>query len=274
MPEPVNLLLMSVAGIAAGSLGALLGLGGGIVLVPLLNAGLGLPFGEAAGLSLVGVLATSSSVSVASASRRLLNPRLATVLLMFSVGGATLAAEWLGEFDERTFELIFGVTAAFVAAVTLLRLDKRNVLPASTAGTGALGGTFHDADSQSQVTYRVRRLPLAAGAAAAAGMLASLVGVGGGILIVPALNSWCGVPIRVAAATSAFMIGITVIPGVAGHWREGHLVDLELAAIICLGVLVGYRAGLRVSSSVNVRFLKILMAGLLLFVAGKYLFFR
>jgi hypothetical protein len=231
-------------------------------------------FGEAAGLSLVGVLATSSSVSVASASRSLLNPRLALVLLTFSVGGATLAADWLDVFAERTFELIFGLTAALVAMAMIARLDKRNVLLASVSQPGALGGEFYDEDIERRVVYRLRRLPLAAAAAAGAGMLASLVGVGGGILIVPALNSWCGVPIRVAAATSAFMIGITAIPGVVGHWREGNLQQVELAAVICLGVLAGYRIGLRTSARVEVRALKLLLAGLLLLVAGKYLVLR
>ena len=273
MSDPVYLGGMVIAGVAAGSLGALLGLGGGIILVPLLNAGLGLPFGDAAGLSLVGVLATSSSVSVASASRKLLNPRLAIVLLVFSVGGATLGAIWLDALSDRTFELIFGSTAAIVAGVMVARLDRRNVLP-DAVRPGVLGGAFLDDDTRFQVVYRVRRLPIAATASVAAGVLASFVGVGGGILIVPALNTWCGVPIRVAAATSAYMIGITAVPGVVGHGLEGHLGGVELAGAICVGVLIGYRLGLGLSARVNVRSLKLLMAVLLAFVAGEYLFFR
>lgn len=264
---------MVIAGIGAGALGALLGLGGGIILVPLLNAGLGLPFGHATGLSLVGVLATSSSVAVASSSRRLLNPRLALTLLIFSVGGAKLGAALLGAFSERTFQFIFGATAALVAVVMLARLDKRNVIAQTEVDPGALGGTFFDDDSRQSVVYRVRRLPFAAVASSGAGLLASFAGLGGGILVVPALNSWCGVPIRVAAATSAYMIGITAVPAVIGHALQGHLQRIELAGAICVGVLAGYRAGLWLSSRVNVRALKILMAILLVFVAGKYLFF-
>jgi uncharacterized membrane protein YfcA len=265
---------MVLAGAAAGALGALLGLGGGIILVPLLNAGFGLPFQEAAAISLVGVLATSSSVSAASASRRLLNPRLAVTLLVFSVSGAKFGASLLDAIPEPVFEKIFGVTAALVAAVMIGRLDKRNVRPTASVETGVLGGHFFDEDTKSDVVYRVRRLPLAAGASLAAGVLASFLGVGGGILVVPALNSWCGVPIRVAAATSAFMIGITAVPGVVGHWTLGHLSDFQIAGAVCAGVLVGYRVGLVLSSRVRVVWLKSLMAVLLLFVAGKYLFFR
>lgn len=264
---------MLLAGVAAGSLGALLGLGGGIILVPVLNAGFGLPFPEAAAISLVGVLATSTSVSAASASRRLLNPRLAATLLVFSVGGARYGASLLGTIPDAVFEKIFGVTAAVVAAVMVARLDKRNVQEAASVDTGVLGGHFFDEDTQTDVVYRVRRLPVAAAASVGAGILASFVGIGGGILVVPALNSWCGVPIRVAAATSAFMIGITAMPGVLGHWTLGHLSDFQLTGAVCVGVLAGYRLGLALSARVRVVWLKGLMAILLVFVAGKYLFF-
>jgi hypothetical protein len=265
---------MVLAGGVAGALGALLGLGGGIILVPLLHAGMGLPFGTAATISLVGVLATSSSAAIASNSGGLFNPRLAVVLLVFSVGGATVGASMLDRIADRTFELIFGIMAAVVAAVMLARLDKRNVMSSPVVVPDMLGGGFFDDDSGQQVVYRVRRLPLAFSASAAAGVLASFLGVGGGILVVPALNSWCGVPIRVAAATSAFMIGITAVPAVVGHWIHGDLQDFQLAAATCVGVLAGYPAGVLVSSRVDVRVLKVLMAVLLLFVAGKYLFFR
>lgn len=264
---------MLLAGVAAGSLGALLGLGGGIILVPLLNAGLGMPFSEAAAISLVGVLATSASVSAASASRRLLNARLAALLLVFSVGGAKVGAGVLDVIPDAVFEKIFGVTAAVVAIAMVARLDKRNVKSAASLGTGVLGGQFFDDDTQLDAAYRVRRLPLAAGSSVGAGVLASFLGIGGGILVVPALNSWCGVPIRVAAATSAFMIGVTAVPGVVAHWSLGHLSDLQLVGAVCVGVLVGYRLGLSLSARVGVVWLKGIMAVLLLFVAGKYLFF-
>lgn len=274
MPEVLALAILVVAGVAAGALGALLGLGGAIVLVPLLNAGFGLPIGEAAALSLVGVLATSSSVAVASTSRRLLNPRLALALLVFSVGGARVAAGLLDAFSDRIFELMFGSTAAVVSLVMVARLDRRNVLVPSAVAPGAFGGAIYDEDSRQDVAYRVRRLPLAAGASGVAGLLASFVGLGGGILVVPALNAWCGVPIRVAAATSAYMIGITAVPAVVGRVLAGDLHRVEYAGAICVGVLLGYRAGLWLSARVNVRSLKLLMAVLLALVAGEYLFFR
>jgi uncharacterized membrane protein YfcA len=91
------------------------------------------------------------------------------------------------------------------------------------------------------------------------------------MILVPVLNAWCGVPLRVAAVTSAFMIGVTAVPGVVGHYQLGHLTTPELAAGAVLGVLAGARLGLRLSSRAPVRYLKLLMAGLLVTVGLMYI---
>jgi uncharacterized membrane protein YfcA len=95
--------------------------------------------------------------------------------------------------------------------------------------------------------------------------------VGGGIVIVPALNVWCGVPMRVAAATSAFMIGVTAVPGVIGYYASGTLGDFHLAGAAALGVLGGYQLGSRLSPAAPVRRLKVLLAILLALVGAVYL---
>jgi uncharacterized membrane protein YfcA len=268
----LTLALTLLAGVAAGGLGALLGIGGGVVLVPLINVGLGQSFREAAAVSLVAVLATSASVAASTETRRLLNVRLAIVLLIFSVSGATFGASVLHLLSEQTYERIFGVTAAVIAIGMLQRLDKRNIRSGTAdIDPGVLGGRFYDEDTRSEVIYHPRRMPLAMFSAFSAGTLASFLGIGGGILVVPSLNSWCGVPLRVAAATSAFMIGITAIPGAIAHYHLGYMNDFRLAAAASLGVLLGYRLGMALSPRTPVRGLKILMAGLLAVVAVRYL---
>jgi len=264
-------LLTMLAGVAAGALGALLGVGGGVLLVPLLDRLLGLEFSQAAAVSLVGVLATSASVSASSAGRRLLNPRLALLLLVFSVSGAVVGAATVDLVPTSVLEGIFGGTAALAATVMVARIHLRNVRTDASLDPGTLGGRFVDADTRAPVVYRVCRLPLAMSVSVAAGLLASYVGVGGGIVIVPVLNSWCGVPIRVAAATSAFMIGVTAVPGVIGYWTHGQLGDFQLAASAAVGVVAGYQAGQWLSMAAPVKALKLIMAGLLLVVAWMYL---
>lgn len=261
------------AGALAGCLGAMLGIGGGVLLVPLLQVGIGLQFSEARAVSLIGVLATSCSVA-AGASRRLVNSRLAIMLLVFSVSGAIFGESVRRFISEVTLERVFGATAALVAIVMLGRLDRRNVVDAPGFATGTLGGRFVDDDTGREVAYRLRRMPVAGGVAASAGILASFVGVGGGIFVVPALNSWCGVPLRAAAATSAFMIGVTAVPPVLGQWADGHLGSFRLAAAAAIGVLAGFRVGEWLSPRARVQWLKLLMAALLLGVAIEYLLLR
>jgi uncharacterized membrane protein YfcA len=260
-----------LAGGLAGCLGALVGIGGGVLLVPILNTVIGLPFSEAKAVSLVAVLATSSTAGLSN--RRLLNARLAVLLLFFSVSGSSLGAVLLTRLSDSTYQLIFGLTAAVIAGVMFVRLNKRNVLPLD-AVPGVLGGTFHDDDTGGDVVYQVSRVPLAAAVSFAAGVLTSFVGIGGGILIVPMLNSLCGVPLRVAAATSVLMIGVTAVPSLLAHWAQGFLGDFHVAAMTAIGVLMGFQLGLGISPRAQVRSLKLIMAGILVIVAVRYLGWR
>jgi hypothetical protein len=267
---PIEMLAL-VGGMVAGFLGALVGIGGGVFLVPLLHGLMGLSFREATAVSLVAVLGTSSSAAMVPAGRRLLNARLAVLLLLFSVSGATLGARWMSRFSDATYELIFGVTALVIAAAMFVRLNRRNVRPAGAIDPGVLGGRVYDDDLGTEVVYRVTRLPVAAAVSFAAGVLASFIGIGGGILIVPALNSLCGVPLRVAAATSVIMIGVTAVPGVAAHWAGGYLNDFHLAALTTFGAMIGFQIGAAVGPRAPVLWLKIVMGAILTVVAVQYL---
>jgi hypothetical protein len=125
-----------------------------------------------------------------------------------------------------------------------------------------LGGRFIDHDTGQPVVYRVRRLPLALFASFIAGNVSSLLGIGGGVVKVPVLNAWCGMPLRAAAATSAFMIGVTATGGAIIYYGSGQMPPVVAAAAI-LGVQVGSLGGLRLSPSVPVRVLKLLLAAIL-----------
>ena len=262
------------AGIVAGFLGALMGIGGGVLLVPLLNGFLGLTMAEATAVSLVGVLATSSSAPSTPSDSRLLNVRLATFLLVFSVGGSTAGAAAYSLLSDRTYEVIFGFTAATIGSLLFARRNRRNVLSPNETTLGTFGSLVYDSDTDSDVVYRVRRLPIAAVVAFTAGVLSAFIGIGGGIVIVPVLNSLCGVPLRVAAATSVLMIGVTAIPGAAARWAAGDLGDFHLAGATCIGVLIGFQIGIHLGPRAEVKWLKLGMACLLALVGIQYLFLR
>ncbi len=119
---------------------------------------------------------------------------------------------------------------------------------------------YVEEESGGVVSYRVKRLPLALFASFVAGNVSSLLGIGGGVIKVPVLNAWCGVPLRAAAATSAFMIGVTAAAGAIIYFGNGQLIP-ALAAAAVLGVQAGSTAGMRLRlESVTTRSLKILLA--------------
>lgn len=258
------------AGATAGCLGALLGIGGGVFLVPFLNLGVGLPFPSAAGISLMTVIATSSAVSARAAARHLINLRLGMVLEVATVAGAFTGGLSVGLVSDRTLQRLFAIATAAIAGLMLTRLDRRNVMLDPESDPGAFGGRFYESESGAEVTYRVRRLPLALSVSFVAGTLSSLLGIGGGILKVPALNAWCGVPMRAAAATSAFLIGVTAAASAPIYYARGDIVP-ELAAAAVLGVLAGSRAGFWMSDRARARMLKLLMALVLVGVSLTYL---
>jgi uncharacterized membrane protein YfcA len=168
--------------------------------------------------------------------------------------------------SARTLQRLFGVVAIFGALVMLSRLKKRNVILDPTVEPGRLGGRYHEHESGGVVTYRVKRLPLAMFVSFLAGSVSSLLGLGGGILKVPALNAWCGVPLRAAAATSAFMIGVTATAGAVIYYGRGEIIPWMASAAI-LGVMIGSRGGFRIGAAASARWLKLLLVAVLLTVS-------
>ena len=265
------MLVVVAAGAGAGVLGALLGIGGGVLLVPFLNLVLHVPMAEAAAISLATVIATSSAVTASHAGEQLVNLRLGMLLEVATAGGSLLGGVTAEMLAQSTLQRLFGAVTLIVAVLMVVRLNRRNVLPAG-ADPGPLGGRYYELESGGLVAYRVRRLPLALAASFVAGNVSSLLGIGGGVIKVPVLNAWCGVPLRAAAATSAFMIGVTATAGAVIYLGRGQL-NPPLSAAAVLGVQLGSRAAIRMGARVSAKWLKTLMAGLL-FAVALLMFYR
>jgi len=142
-----------VAGAIAGGLGSLLGIGGGVFLVPFLNAGLGLDFGVARAVSLMTVIATSSAVSSGTAGRRLINLRLGMLLEVASTAGGLAAGITVERLSDGTLSIIFACVTAVIAILMITRLEKRNVLDAAV-DPGPFGGRYYEDESGGEVVYR------------------------------------------------------------------------------------------------------------------------
>jgi uncharacterized protein len=263
--------IIFTAGVISGSLGALLGLGGGVFLVPFLNLVLGFPFTAAAAISLTTVIATSSSVSAGRAGKQLINMKLGMLLEVATAGGSFLGGITAQLVAQSLLQRLFGLVAAIVAIIMLTRLRRRNVILDPTADPGVLGGRYYEDESRTTVTYRVKRLPVAVGASFIAGNVSSLLGIGGGIIKVPIMSLVMGMPLRAAIATSNFMIGVAAATSAVIYYQRG-LLDPIIAIPTALGVLVGAQIGTRVGGKVRSTSLKRIFQGLLLIFAVQMLY--
>jgi uncharacterized protein len=262
--------LVVFAGAIAGGLGSMLGLGGGVFLVPFLNVALHFPLEVASGVGLMTVVATSSVVARGTGRSGVINLRLGMTLQVAAAAGGYFGGTYARRIPDHVLQVMFAAVTAGIAAIMLSRLERRNVILDTAIDPGTFGGRYYEEESGQQVVYRARRLPAAFGVSLAAGSISGLLGLGGGILQVPALNAWCGVPLRVAAATSAVMIGITAAASAPLYYARGDIVQ-PLAAAAVLGTFLGSRAGLWFGARTRVKWLKVLMAAILLGVSAMYL---
>jgi uncharacterized membrane protein YfcA len=258
-------LMTALAGAVAGLLGALFGIGGGVFLVPALVQGLGVSMPYAVAVSLTTVIATSNAVSAHPSGRPFINVRLGLLLELATVIGGLAGGLLAARVAPSTLTLLFSAVMAAMCVLTFARRARRNVLPAE-ADPGPWGGRYADDEHGATVSYRVVRLPLAVAVSFVAGTLATLLGIGGGVVKVPVLNAWCGVPIRVAAATNAFTLGVTATAGALVYLGRGWLLP-ALAAAAVLGVQAGSGAGLRLATRVPASRLKLALAVILGLVA-------
>lgn len=259
-----------LAGAVAGGLGALLGIGGGVFLVPFLHVVIGLPLTLASGIGLMTVIGTSSVVSAGREGRKFANLRLGMLMQVPASAGALIGGIYVERLPERVLYVLFSIVTGVIAAIMVTRLDRRNVILDSAAAPGRFGGRYFEEESGREIVYRARRLPAAMAVSLVAGSISGTLGIGGGILQVPALNAWCGVPLRAAATTSAVMMGITAMASAPIFYARGEIVPTAAAAAV-LGVLIGSRAGLRFGGRARARSLKLLMAFVLIAVSLSFL---
>ena len=247
-------LLMIAGGTAAGVFGSLLGLGGGVLIVPLLTLVFGLELREAVGVSLVSVIMTSSVAAGVYLERHTADLRLGMRLELFTAIGALIGGSIAFLLSERLLALLFAGLLIYVA-VSMLRART----PAAPVGPPG-----------EPETYEVRNMRLGVVGATGAGVLSALLGVGGGIVKVPLMHLGMGVPLRVATATSNLMVGITAAASAVIYVIHGG-VDPYVAGPTVIGVFLGASIGSRISHRVDVRVLRFLFVAVLLYTAFEML---
>lgn len=273
-----NLFWLLLTGSAVGVLGAILGVGGGIFLVPALVLLFHIPVHHAVATSIVSVIATSSAVASTNVEKGLANMRLGMILEVATVLGAMSGALTAGWLSEATLLRIFAVVLLVVAVVlgwksskgkrAAIRNSQCTILDDLPNAPGLLGACFYDPAERRQISYRVRRAPLGFLASLVAGNLSGLLGVGGGFIKVPVIHLVCDVPMKAATATSNFMIGVTAAASAFIYFGRGE-VRPALTATVILGVLVGSFTGSVISQRLPGRLIQAIFAIFLLPVAWQ-----
>ena len=260
-------ILMLVGGIAAGMFGSLLGLGGGLLIVPLLTFGFDLPLREAIGVSLVCVIVTSGASAAVFLERRVANLRLGMVLEMFTAVGALVGGLVAFLVDERVLAGLFAGLLVYVA-ISLIRPRSGTPAPSPVDPGGAVRSTF--LDRLSGPDYQVHRMGPGLAGSIVAGLASALLGIGGGLVKVPVLHLIMGVPLRVATATSNLMIGITASTSAWIYLIRGGI-DPYATGPTAVGVFVGATLGSRIAHRVDLRALRLLFTLVLLYTAIQML---
>ncbi len=262
----IDPLLLLLGGAAAGAFGALLGLGGGIILVPLLTIGFHLPLAAAVGTSLVSVVATSAGAAALNVRAGRADVRLGIALAPGTVLGAAAGGAIAGVLPEYLLTAAFAALLVYVGVV-LARSAARPSKPdddATRVDPAAPGG----ADAPA---YRAHRLPLALVGSLGVGAMSSLLGVGGGIVQVPLMRLLMRAPMSVAAATSNYLLGITAAAGAYAYLLRGD-VDPTVAGPMVLGVTVGAVGGAWVAPRIRARSLTLLFVVVIGWIAVQMAF--
>jgi uncharacterized membrane protein YfcA len=247
--------LVTLAAVAAGLLGSLTGLGGGVVLVPLLALVFGVDIRYAVGASLVSVIATSSGAAAAYVKEGYSNIRIGMLLEIATTLGAVVGAFVAVYLNVSIIAVVFGVILLLSAYLSIRphAAPAAGQKPDRLATRLRLDSTYPAPEGPR--SYHVRRVPLGFGLMFVAGVISGLLGIGSGALKVLAMDQAMRLPFKVSTTTSNFMIGVTAAASAGVYLGRGYI-DPALAMPVMLGVLLGAFLGSRVLARVQTRVLR------------------
>jgi uncharacterized protein len=254
----VTFVCVVAVAVVAGFFGSMLGVGGGIIMVPMLSLAFGVPIKTAIATSIVCVIATSSMAQTTFVSRGMTNLRLGMLLEVATTVGALAGGVTAVLIDARLLQFAFVGVLVYVA----WQMSRRggDVEPQLT---GVLEASYYDPAGGVEVRYGVRRTGLGFLLCLGAGNVSGLLGVGGGAFKVPIMNLLMGVPLKATIATSNLMIGVTAATGAAIFYGRGYM-DLFYVVPATLGILAGARLGPRLAVRLPARVLGVVFQVVLL----------
>lgn len=264
-------ILIWIGSFIAGFLGALTGLGGGIVIVPMLTLMFGVDIRYAIGASLVSVIATSSGAAAAYVKEGYSNIRIGMFLEIATTIGALFGAYLVARISTDFIAIIFGIVLLISAYLSSRQRKKSEIVlqPDSLADRLKMNGTYPTPDGLQ--SYDVRNVPQGFGLMFIAGTLSGLLGIGSGAAKVLAMDQVMRIPFKVSTTTSNFMIGVTAAAS-AGVFLSRGYIDPGLAMPVMLGVLSGSLVGAKVLVKARTRWLRLVFGFVILVLAIEMIF--
>lgn len=254
----------------AGMLGSMTGLGGGVVLVPMLALLFKVNLHFAIGASLISVIATSSGSAAAYVREGYSNMRIGMFLEIATTMGAVVGA-WLATFTPtRGIAIVFGLVLLYSVYISFQRHDDDIVAKNKWSDRLKMNGTFPGPDGKEQ-EYAVKHISGGFATMVGAGALSGLLGIGSGAVKVLAMDHIMRIPFKVSTTTSNFMIGVTAAASAGIYLRRGYI-NPTLAAPVMIGVLIGSLIGARLLVKTHVKSLRQIFAVVIFFLAVEMIY--
>jgi uncharacterized membrane protein YfcA len=261
--------------ILAGALGSLLGLGGGIIVIPALTLLFHIDIHYAIGASIVAVIATSSGAASSFVRDGLANLRVAMVLELATTTGALTGAYLAGLLNTRWLYVIFGIVMGYSAIVMYRKRHNGDHEPPTKHAPWAdylrLHSSYFDKALGEQVVYRVVSTRIGLAFMFLAGAISGLLGIGSGSLKVPAMDLAMRMPIKVSTATSNFMIGVTAAASAGVYFMRGDI-DPFIAGPVAVGVLLGAMMGAALLPKLQSSTVRVAFVFVILWISAQMLF--
>lgn len=265
----VILLLIFAGAILAGVVGSLVGLGGGVLIVPMLTLAFGLPIQYAIGTSIVAVIATSSGSAAAYVRDHVTNLRIGLFLEMATTIGAVSGAFLAGFLAPQLLFIIFGVILLVSVIPVAFKVGEElpeGVRNDQLANWLHLSGSYPDRRLGREVSYQVTRTPLGLAMMYIAGVLSGLLGIGSGTFKVLAMDTLMRLPMKVSTTTSNFMIGVTAAASAGIYFSRGDIPPL-IAAPVALGILLGALVGTHLLTRLSNKTLRLIFLPVMVVIA-------
>jgi len=265
-----SLLLMLGVGMLAGVFGAILGIGGGMIITPVLTLGLGLDIKYAIGASIIAVIATSSGSTIAYLKDEMLNLRVAMFLEIATTVGAVIGAVLTGLVHPTFLYFLFGALLVFTTYNMIRKLmmkneDAQDVTADRLATKLNLNGTYYDKALKKQVDYQVQNVPGGFTMMFGAGLASGLLGIGSGAFKVLAMDTIMHMPLKPSSATSNLMMGVTAAASAMGYFFNGSI-KAGIAAPLAIGILLGALIGTRIMQHLKPRLIRMIFVPVMLYL--------